>query len=85
MTNAQESAHGVNDLTADEKLKLETWFKYHNDPLKVVHYEAINEAARNLAATVMQHTPRCADQSAALRLIRDARMTANAAIACEGV
>lgn len=75
----------LHELTDEDQHKLDVWFRYHNDPHKVAHYEAINQHARALAQAIMQHTPRCADQSAALRLVREARMTANAAIACEGV
>lgn len=47
-------------------------------------YEEIRAAARNFARVMIDHTPPGADQSAALRKIREAVMTANAAIALDG-
>lgn len=47
-------------------------------------YEAIREAAKALAKTIIVSTTACADQQAALRLLREAVMTANAAIALDG-
>jgi len=37
------------------------------------------------AHVIMEHTPVCADQTAAIRKIREAVMTANAAIALHGI
>lgn len=47
-------------------------------------YEAIRNDAKNLAHTILDLTPVCGDQQAALRLLREAVMTANAAIALNG-
>jgi hypothetical protein len=62
------------------------FFKYHapND-FTIPKYAAINQAAKNFAEVVLANCPRGADMSAAIRLIRDARMTANAAIALDGL
>lgn len=61
-------------------------FKYHapNDST-LPKYAAINQAAKNFAEIVLQNCPSSADRSAAIRLIRDARMTANAAVALNGL
>lgn len=60
-------------------------FKYHAPtPEQVVQYGAIREAAKHLAATILANSPPSADQSAALRHLREAVMTANAAIALGG-
>ena len=60
-------------------------FTYHppegDDP---THYTAIRSAARVFAQTLVDHTPACADQSAAMRKLRECVMTANAAIALKG-
>lgn len=62
---------------------LDELFSYHPPrPDQVRGYEAINAAGKAFARTVLEHAPDCADRSAAIRYIRDARMTANAAIAC---
>jgi hypothetical protein len=57
---------------------------YHNDPDKVPDYKAINAAAKAFVKAIVAHTPQCADQSNCIRLVREARMWANAAIALEG-
>lgn len=65
---------------------LDEVFRYHapkgDEPDK---YEAINKAAKELAAVILNCTMPCADQQAALRLVREARMTANAAVALRGL
>lgn len=62
---------------------IENMFTYHaptdDEKLKL---SAINEAAKALAMVIAESVPVCADQSAALRKVREARMTANAAIVC---
>lgn len=45
-------------------------------------YIRIRAAARHLAQVIVDHTPKSADQTAAIRKVREAMMTANAAIAC---
>lgn len=70
-------------MITDEQL--ENWFTYHSpegdQPQK---YEAIRNAAHNLAKVIRDNTPESADQTAAIRLVRQASQTANAAIACKG-
>lgn len=64
---------------------IDNWFTYHapvgDQPDR---YVAIREAGKHLAMAIVAHTPSCADQSAAIRKVREACMTANAAIACGG-
>jgi hypothetical protein len=61
-------------------------FKYHAPKEgQPAQYEAIRAGARELAKTILANTPQCADQQAALRLLREAVMTANASIAMEGL
>jgi hypothetical protein len=61
-------------------------FSYH-PPTEVTlpKFAAINQAAKNFAEVVLQNCPSSADRSAAIRLIRDARMTANASVALNGL
>lgn len=59
-------------------------FTYHLDPTKAPNYKAINEAAENLVRVIVANTRPSADQSCAIRHVRDARMTANAAVALDG-
>jgi hypothetical protein len=60
-------------------------FTHHSQtPEKMVHHEAIHAGAKTFAETILAHTPACADQTTALRLLREAAMMANAAIALDG-
>lgn len=64
--------------------ELDNWFQYHAP--KDGHeakYGAIRIAGKTLATVILNNTPSSADQTAALRKVREAVMTANAAIACE--
>jgi hypothetical protein len=70
-------------LTPQEEENLKNQFTYHAPKGdQVERYALINDAAYNFARVVLENTPGCADQSAAIRQIREARMTANSAIAC---
>lgn len=72
-------------IDAQIEERLEHLFKYHAPTEETIpKYNAINAAAKEFARTVMKVCPPSADQSAALRLIRDARMTANASVALGG-
>ncbi len=65
------------------KEDLKNLFTYHAPTGdQAERYEKINAAALNFAEVVIENTPKCADQTAAIRQIREARMTANSAIAC---
>jgi hypothetical protein len=60
-------------------------FEHHTPTAeKLVHYDAIHAAAKAFAIVLLKHTPASEDQAAALRLLREATMTANAAIALDG-
>ena len=62
--------------------EIDAAFTYHAPKgNQTQRYVAIREAAKSLAATIIAYTPVCADQSAAIRKVREAVMTANAAIA----
>jgi hypothetical protein len=64
---------------------LEDWFTYHPPrEHQVCHYQAIRDAGLDFARAILANTPAGADQSAAIRKVREAVMTANAAIACDG-
>jgi len=65
--------------------KIENWFTYHPPtPGQPEKYVAIRDAGKALALAIAQHAPPSADQTAAIRKVREAVMTANAAIACDG-
>ena len=68
------------------KEQLENWFTYHSPtPDQLPKFQAIREAGLNLALTIIENSPPSADQTASIRLVREAIMTANAAIACKGM
>jgi hypothetical protein len=70
-------------ITSDQ---LKNWFTYHapEDEIAIAKYRAIREAGLHLAESIVANTPSSADQTAAVRKVREAVMTANAAIACGG-
>ena len=71
------------DLRSIPQADIENWFVYHApSPEQLVQYQEIRTAAKIFAETINRHVPASADKSAAIRLLREAVMTANAAIAC---
>lgn len=64
---------------------IEDVFTYHApDADQTVAYLKLRNEARQFAKAIIELTPVCADQQAALRHLREAVMTANAAIALKG-
>ena len=60
-------------------------FSHHTPTAdNIQHFDAIHAAAKQYASIILKHTPPGADQDAALRLLREATMTANAAVALAG-
>ncbi len=69
-------------LTRDD---LQEIFKYHApDADQQVAYEKLRTEAREFALAILELVPSSADQTAAIRLVRQAVMTANAGIALRG-
>jgi len=64
--------------------QLINWFTYHDNPNNLENYRAIRAAALGLAKLIVASTPVSADQTAAIRKLRECVFTANAAIACGG-
>ncbi len=65
------------------QLDLDNWFQYHAPKgTQQERYVAIRDKAKELAELIVKSTPSSADQTAAIRKLREAVMTANAAIAC---
>ena len=59
-------------------------FTYHAySEEQIERSSKIRHAAKQLANAIFENTSRCADQTAAIRKVREAVMTANAAIALE--
>ena len=71
-------------LTPDEDRELSRCFDYHRPtPEQQVRYEQITAKTKELAALIMDLCPPGPDRDAALLKLREARMMANAAIACK--
>ena len=66
--------------------RLETLFTYHPPTdIQRAQYGAIRVAALELARVIESNTPAGNDRDAAIRKVREAVMTANAAIATGGI
>lgn len=64
-------------------IDLNNLFTYHAPKGdQAERYGKIREAGKAFAQVILDCTPASADQSAAIRQVREAVMTANAAIAC---
>lgn len=64
---------------------LENIFTYHAPTSEqLVNYQNIRTAAKEFCKVLIENTPECSDQSCAIRLVREAVMTANASVALEG-
>lgn len=65
--------------------QLDNWFQYHAPKQGQAEvYTQIRDAGKVFAEKIMALVPPSADQTAAIRKVREAVFTANAAIACEG-
>ena len=65
--------------------QLDNWFVYHSpEPGMDEKYVAMRDAGKALAEAIVANTPASADQTAAIRKVREAVMTANSALACGG-
>ena len=67
-------------------LDLDHLFKHHppTGEDQIAQYQRIREAGKAFAQAILNDTPVGADQTTAIRHIRDAVMTANAAVATGG-
>jgi hypothetical protein len=83
-STTNDDATRFNLIDDEQKKMLDSYFTYHpptTDDQKA-RYKLIRDCAKVFAGVVLNCTPKCADQSAAIRKVREAVMTANAAIAC---
>lgn len=63
---------------------LDDWFVYHlSSAGQQERYTLIRKAAKNLAEVIVANSVASPDQTAAIRKVREAVMTANVGIACE--
>lgn len=69
-----------NCMTPEE---IENLFTYHTPKDdQPERYQKIRAKARELATVIVENTPKSADQTAAIRKLRECIFTANASIAC---
>jgi hypothetical protein len=62
---------------------IDNWFTYHPPTEdQKVRYENLRAGFKDLALTILYATPPCADQTAALRMLRETAMAVNQTIAC---
>lgn len=66
-------------------IEIDNWFSYHSpDSTQTAKYVVIRDHAKDFAQTILLNTPSSADQSVAIRKLRECVMIANASIACGG-
>jgi len=71
---------------AVKREQLDDLFTYHApDDDQQIKYAKIRMAGRALAEVILECTPVCGDQQAAIRLLRESVMTANMAVALKGI
>jgi hypothetical protein len=85
-TQARTTGQMAGNAMISEDYLLNRLFTYHApSQQQLQHYETLREAARHFAKVILSNVPGGADRSAALRKVREAVMTANAGIACDGI
>lgn len=68
-----------------DEAALTNWFSYHAPtPDDLPRFVAIRDAALAFAKVIVANSPPSADQTVAIRKVREAVMIANASIACGG-
>jgi hypothetical protein len=81
-----EEAHMPASPHSPLKEKIDDLFTYHPPtPEQIPQYEAIRAAAKVFAHIALDNSPVSADQTAAIRLLRECVMTLNASIANKGL
>jgi len=82
---AEQAMYAAGRALSDSEIVAEM-FKYHPPTDETLpKYAAINQAAKNFAEVILANCPRSADRTAAIRELQNARMTANRAIALNGL
>lgn len=85
MVESLAPAVPVKAISAEDDAMVDEMFKYHApEPGQIESYQAVNDAAKMLARVILLHAPKSADRTHAIRIVRDARMWANSAIALKG-
>ena len=69
-------------MNVDQLKEIFTYHKPDGDQSR--QYDNVRNAAYEFAKVILENTPPCADQTTAIRKIRESVMTANASIALGG-
>jgi hypothetical protein len=86
LADRQERMYQGKKVGSVTREDLANWFSYHPPtPTQATKYEVLREEFHELAKTVVDLTPACADQTVAIRKLRDALMAANLCLACNEV
>lgn len=73
----------INPLSLEDSIYLERNFTYHSPKGdQAIRYGLLRDKAKSLAELIFRLCPPSEDRIAALRILRESIMTANAAIAC---
>lgn len=71
----------ITELTDEVSLAIDDMFEYHPwDEAQKAHGSVVRTVLADAVKVIIKHVPPCADRSAAIRKIREARMDANSAI-----
>lgn len=71
---------------SDDRVTLEEVFTYQEaDENQIASMQRIRQSAFDLADAIVNECPSCADRTTAIRKVREAVMTANAAIVLKGM
>lgn len=73
--------HPSNKITLENLKDVVYW--HAPTPEKVKSFECIAKCSEDFMTVILNHVPDCADRSAALRAVREARMWANSAISLD--
>lgn len=81
----EQAAPNVLERVAITSGQIQQWFENHGlDDEQAQRVERIRQAGAAFAQIIRDNSPNCADQTAALRKVREAVFTANAAVALRG-
>lgn len=80
---AQQAASPLREMTDAERIDIA--FTYQRPDDRFRQYAVVRAAGKTLALAILNAAPKCADRTDAIRKVREAVMTANAAIALEGL
>lgn len=85
VTNTRRKQMAEQQPQRPTQAEIDSWFVYHKpDETQIAQYLVLREKAKELAKAIMLNCPQSADRTVAIRKVREAVMTANASIACEG-